>query len=109
MNEQQQNTALHYHLLKIIDQHPDASQRQIAAQTGISLGKVNYCLKALVHKGVIKARNFSCSDNKRAYAYYLTPDGMRVKAEITRNFFRRVEVEYAELKREVALLEQEGA
>ncbi|MDX8414247.1 MAG: MarR family EPS-associated transcriptional regulator [Mariprofundales bacterium] len=109
MNEQQHDTALHYKLLKIIAQRPDASQRQIAAETGVSLGKVNYYLKALVHKGVIKAQRFSSSSNKRAYAYYLTPDGMRVKAEITRNFFRRVEAEYDELKREMELLEQEGA
>ena len=106
--DEQQDSALHYRLLKIIEQRPDASQRQIAAEVGVSLGKVNYCLKALIHKGVIKARNFSGSSNKRAYAYYLTPDGMRLKARLTRNFFRRVEAEYVMLKREVELLQEKG-
>ncbi|MDX8409992.1 MAG: MarR family EPS-associated transcriptional regulator [Mariprofundales bacterium] len=107
--DEQHDPTLHYHLLKIIEQRPEASQRQIALEVGVSLGKVNYCLKALMQKGVIKVRNFSGSSNKKAYAYYLTPDGMRVKARLTRNFFRRVEAEYAMLKREVELLQEEGA
>ncbi len=98
----------YYRLLRLIEAQPEASQRQLARETGISLGKVNYCLKALLRKGVIKVQNFSRSDNKRAYAYYLTPEGMHVKARLTREFFRRVEAEYEELRREVERLEQEG-
>ncbi|MDQ6964012.1 MAG: MarR family EPS-associated transcriptional regulator [Mariprofundales bacterium] len=107
MTDRDIDSTLHYHLLKVIDQMPDASQRQLAAEIGVSLGKINYCLKALMQKGVVKVRNFSGSKSKRAYAYYLTPDGMRVKARLTRNFFRRVEAEYVMLKREVEQLPDE--
>ncbi|RMH52697.1 MAG: MarR family EPS-associated transcriptional regulator [Zetaproteobacteria bacterium] len=108
MFEPRSDPALHYRLLKKLAQHPDASQRQIASDLGVSLGKVNYCLKALIRKGVIKVHNFSTSDNKRAYAYYLTPEGLRFKAEVTRQWFRRVEQEYEELRREMARMGADG-
>ena len=108
MSDESQDSALHYRLLKTIAQRPDASQRQLAAEMGISLGKVNYCLKALIQKGVLKAHRFSTSNNKRAYAYYLTLEGARVKAELTRRWFARVQREYEELKREMARLDEEG-
>ena len=66
----------HYKLLSYLDEHPDVTQRELAEQLGVSLGKVNYCLKALICRGLIKARNFRSSDNKRAYLYVLTPAGI---------------------------------
>ena len=75
----------HYKLLSYLDNHPDVTQRELAEQLGVSLGKVNYCLKALMGRGLIKARNFKNSDNKRAYLYVLTPDGIENKAKITIN------------------------
>ena len=73
----------HFKLLRHIDQHPEATQRELAAALGISLGKANYCLKALMEKGLVKARNFKNSHNKRAYLYHLTPLGIDAKARIT--------------------------
>ena len=97
---------LHYRLLKIIDQHPEISQRKLASELGFSLGKVNYCLKAFIAKGLVKVSDFRRSDNKLAYAYLLTPKGMEEKARVTIRFFRRVEVEYETLKREVEIVGQ---
>lgn len=97
---------LHYRLLKIIDKHPEISQRKLASELGFSLGKVNYCLKAFIAKGLVKVSDFRRSDNKLAYAYLLTPKGMEEKARVTIRFFRRVEVEYETLKREVEIVGQ---
>ena len=97
---------LHYRLLKIIDQHPEISQRKLASELGFSLGKVNYCLKAFIAKGLVKVSDFRRSDNKLAYAYLLTPKGMEEKARVTIRFFRRIEVEYETLKREVEVVGQ---
>ncbi len=63
----------HYKLLKLLDANPQATQRELAREMGVSLGKVNYCLKALIEKGHVKAENFGKSDNKVAYLYLLTP------------------------------------
>lgn len=79
---------LRYHLLKHLQNDPHLSQRQLAARAGISLGKVNYCLKALMHKGLVKARNFRNSQNKLAYTYYLTPGGIEEKASLALSFLR---------------------
>jgi len=99
----------HYRLLRLIETRPDATQRELAQALGVSLGKANYCVKALIDKGWVKARNFRNSKNKLAYAYLLTPRGMEQKAAITLQFLRRKVDEYEALKREIADLRREVA
>ncbi len=97
----------HYKLLTYLDEHPDVTQRQLAAHLGVSLGKVNYCLKALIEKGLIKARNFSESENKRAYLYMLTRQGIEDKARVTVSFLHCKIEEYEQLKAEIETLREE--
>jgi EPS-associated MarR family transcriptional regulator len=96
--------AANYRLLKLIEQRPEISQRELARELGLSLGKVNYCLKAFVARGWVKANNFRRSDNKLAYAYLLTPKGIEEKVRVTVRFFHWVEAEYETLKLEVESL-----
>lgn len=98
---------IHVKVLRILEEKPDISQRDLANELGISLGKVNYCLKALIDKGWVKARNFKNSNNKWAYAYLLTPSGVEQKARITANFLKRKLAEYEALKQEIELLKSE--
>jgi EPS-associated MarR family transcriptional regulator len=104
-----QNQEIHYKLLRYLEEHPQVSQRELAEHLGVSLGKTNYCLKALIEKGLIKARNFRNSHNKRAYLYLLTPQGMDAKARITARFLQRKMREYEQLEREIAELRREVA
>jgi EPS-associated MarR family transcriptional regulator len=99
---------IHYTLLKLVEANPDISQRELAREMGISLGKVNYCLKSLVGKGFVKLENFRRSDNKLAYAYFLTPLGLEEKARITLSFLRIKEAEYEAIRREIGLLRIEA-
>ena len=78
----------HYKLLKLIEANPVIQQREMAKVMGISLGKANYCLKALVQKGLVKMDNFRRADNKLAYSYLLTPSGIEAKARITVSFLK---------------------
>lgn len=94
-------------LLREITDQPSASQRGLAARLGVSVGKVNYCLRALVDKGWVKADNFRRSDHKWAYAYVLTPSGARAKVQLTRDFLARKEREFEQLQREIAVLRQQ--
>ena len=94
-------------LLRFLETHPQVSQRELADHLGISLGKANYCLKALIEKGLIKARNFKNSDNKRSYLYLLTPKGIERKASITVSFLQRKVQEYEDLKVEIKQLQRE--
>jgi EPS-associated MarR family transcriptional regulator len=98
---------IHLKVLRHIEAHPDVTQRELAQHLGISLGKANYCLKALIEKGWIKANNFKNSNHKAAYAYLLTPSGIEQKAHITVLFLKRKMQEYEQLKQELADLEQE--
>jgi EPS-associated MarR family transcriptional regulator len=98
-----------YKLLQLLEANPQASQRELANALGISLGKVNYCLNALIEKGLIKARNFTNSHNKRAYMYYLTPQGMREKARVTVRFFKQRLQAYETLQQEIETLRSEAA
>jgi EPS-associated MarR family transcriptional regulator len=100
---------IHYRLLTLLEQRPEASQRQLAAVLGISLGKINYCVRALLDHGWIKATNFKNSNNKLAYAYLLTPQGIEAKARITARFLQRKMAEYEALEREIAQLKAEVA
>lgn len=97
----------HFRVLRILQQRPEISQRELAEAVGIALGKVNYILTALTDKGLVKIRNFQNSDNKLRYAYILTPAGLAVKAELTSGFLRRKMAEYEALKAEIEGLQGE--
>lgn len=97
-----------YRILKLLEEDPTASQRRIADELGISLGRVNFCLKALVEKGLVKVNNFRNSANKRAYLYLLTPRGIEDKAVVTARFLKRKLDEYELLKRELEDLQREA-
>ena len=96
-----------FQLLRRLADNPAASQRQLAADLGISLGKLNYCLQALIGKGWVKAGNFSRSNNKKGYAYLLTPSGIEAKARLTVAFLRYKVREYNQLQQEIEALRQE--
>lgn len=98
---------IHLKVLRKLEDNPQITQRELAQNLGVSLGKANYCLKALIEKGFVKARNFHNSNNKRAYLYALTPRGMEAKARISVAFLRRKMEEYERLKAEIAQLEKE--
>jgi EPS-associated MarR family transcriptional regulator len=94
--------------MRLLDARQQLSQREAATSLGMSLGKVNYCLKALIAKGFVKAENYRNSNNKLAYFYLLTPSGIAAKAELTRQFLARKMREYDELKLEIERLRQES-
>ena len=96
-----------YRLLKLLQANPELSQRQLAEELGVSVGKINYCLNALLDRGLVKVRNFRDNRNKLAYAYYLTPKGAREKVRTTVGFLRRKLGEYQELQREIEELRRE--
>lgn len=93
-----------YQILKILEANPAASQRKLAQAAGISLGKLNYCLKALVEKGFVKIENFQKNPNKLGYLYVLTPRGMAERAKLTLEFLRVKEREVEALRAEVEAL-----
>jgi EPS-associated MarR family transcriptional regulator len=93
--------------LRLIQDNPRISQREIASHVGISVGAAHYCLSALAERGLIKLGNFQASKNKRAYVYLLTPEGIAAKASLTVSFLRRKVAEYEMLKSEIAALESE--
>jgi EPS-associated MarR family transcriptional regulator len=97
-----------YKILKRLEAEPEVSQRELAKELGISLGKVNYCLKALIGTGLVKVNNFHNSQNKKAYMYLLTPSGMEEKAHITVRFLKSKIAEYEALDREIKALQQEA-
>ncbi len=100
-------TETHLQLLRLLEDNPELSQRELAHELGISVGKINYCVNALLARGWIKARNFKNSRNKLSYAYLLTPSGIEQKASLTVNFLRRKIDEYEQLHREIAELRAE--
>ena len=91
----------HLNVLRKINSKPNSSQRELAKELGFSLGKLNYCLKALKDKGFVKIDNFKRNPNKIDYAYILTPKGMVAKTKLTLNFMKRKMKEYDELKSEI--------
>lgn len=94
-------------LLKLLQDQPQVSQRDLAHAMGVSLGKANYCLKALMEKGLVKLGNFRTNPDKREYAYLLTPAGMQEKTRITMAFLRRKVAEYEALEKEIEQLRGE--
>ncbi len=91
----------HFNVLRKINNQPDSTQRELAQSLGFSLGKLNYCLKALKDKGLIKMQNFEKNPNKINYIYVLTPKGIAEKTKLTLNFMKRKMKEFDELKREI--------
>ena len=101
LNKSMDNNQDHFNVLRKIQQKPESSQRELAEDLGFSLGKLNYCLKALKVKGLVKIKNFKKNPNKLNYIYILTPKGVSEKTKLTLNFMKRKIKEYDELKREV--------
>jgi len=91
----------HFNVLRKINSKPQSSQRELAEELGFSLGKLNYCLKALKEKGLVKINNFKQNPNRINYIYVLTPKGIAQKAKLTANFMQRKMQEYDELKKEL--------
>tara|TARA_B100001123_G_C14696325_1_gene783378 strand:+ start:172 stop:480 length:309 start_codon:yes stop_codon:yes gene_type:complete len=91
----------HFEVLRKLQRKPHSTQRELAQELGFSLGKLNYCLKALKLKGLIKISNFTKNPNKLNYIYVLTPKGISAKTKLTINFMKRKMKEYDELKREL--------
>lgn len=102
-------SSAHLELLRLLEQHPDYSQRELSTALGISLGKTHYLLKALLTKGWVKAKNFQRSDKKLRYLYVLTPTGVRRRVELTQSFLARKEQEYESLKAQIQQLREEVA
>jgi len=98
-----------YKLLKLLEANPDMNQREVASTLGISLGKTNYCLKALIEKGWIKVGNFRRSQAKESYAYLLTPKGLEEKTRVTIRFFQSKQKEFHVLQQELNELRAEAA
>ena len=102
--QQQLQEDTHFRVLSLLEQNPEMSQRDLAKALGVSLGGVNYSLKALIERGMVKAHNFSKSERKLAYAYVLTPHGIAEKTKLTARFLRRKMEEYEALKAEIDAL-----
>ena len=98
----------HYKLLKLIEANPAIQQREMAKAMGVSLGKANYCLKALVQKGLVKMDNFRRNDNKLGYIYLLTPSGIETKARLTGSFLKHKVAEYEAIRNEIEELRREA-
>ena len=102
-----QTPETHLKVLRLLEDNPDITQRDIADKLGVSLGKANYCLKALIDKGLVKANNFINNANKRAYLYILTPKGIEAKTKISVRFLQRKMEEYEVLSEEIEQLKTE--
>ena len=101
------NQELEYRALKILEQQPDLTQRELAEKLGVSLGKTHYLIRSLIEVGWVKLDNFQRSDNKWGYAYLLTPMGIVEKAAITARFLVRKQREHTQLQEEIAELQEE--
>ena len=96
-----------FRVMDLIHKQPDISQRELANETGISLGSMHYCLKALAQKGWLKAGNFKDNPEKSVYLYLLTPEGITEKSKLAIDFLKRKKQEYDELKRDIDMLTKE--
>ncbi len=97
----------YFRVMRILQENPDLNQRELAEKLGISVGGLNYCLKALMEKGLVKMKNFAKSKNKFGYVYVLTPSGVAEKAAVTHRFLQRKMDEYEALKAEIEILKSE--
>lgn len=98
----------HLKVLRLLDSNPRMNQRDLSKALGLSLGKTNYCVRALLQKGLIKVQNFRNNQNKLAYAYLLTPTGVEEKARITVQFLKQKMQEYERIRVEIAELQREA-
>jgi EPS-associated MarR family transcriptional regulator len=98
----------HFRILRELERDPQVSQRRLAEELGVSVGKVNYCLKALIDRGLVKVNNFRSSQNKRAYLYAITPKGLSEKSRNAVRFLQRKTAEYEALRREIDRLKREA-
>lgn len=105
--QEQEREDLRFRVLKLLQDNPDLSQRELARRLGVSNGKLNYCLRALIDKGLVKLGNFAHSTHHLGYAYLLTPAGMAEKAALTGRFLRRKMAEYEALRAEIEALQAE--
>ncbi|HIG66143.1 MAG TPA: MarR family EPS-associated transcriptional regulator [Methyloprofundus sp.] len=103
------STETHLKILKHIQSNPEASQRQLAQEIGVSVGKVNYCIKALIDKGFVKAGNFKRNTDKLSYLYLLTPQGIEEKSKLTASFLQRKLIEYEQLTLEIEQLRRDSS
>ena len=101
------NDEYRYKILRRLENNPEISQRELAGELGISLGRTNFCIQALIEKGLVKAKNFRNSKNKAGYAYLLTPSGIEEKVKITAYFLKRKVEEYESLEKEIEQLRNE--
>jgi EPS-associated MarR family transcriptional regulator len=101
------NDETHYKLLSLLQENPDISQRQLAEEMGVSVGKINYCIKALLKVGHVKLNNFARSKNKLGYVYVLTPKGVKEKAQVTLRFLELKQVQYDQIQKEIVDLQRE--
>ena len=101
------NDEYRFKILRLLEADPQMSQRDLARTLGVSLGKINYCLQALIEKGLVKANNFRNSQNKQAYMYLLTNKGITARARATVDFLHRKVAEYEALRREIETLKRE--
>ena len=101
-------TDTEYKILKILERNPQLTQRQVAGELGVSLGKTHYVIRALINKGLVKLGNFKTSNNKMGYLYLLTPKGVVEKSELAQSFLLRKRQEYGKLKLEIEELMKES-
>lgn len=97
----------YFRVMRLLQENPDMTQRELAQELGVSVGGLNYCLKALMEKGWVKMQNFAHSKNKFGYVYVLTPHGIAQKAALTSRFLRRKLEEYDTLKAEIEMLRRD--
>ena len=102
------NDEFRYRILKRLESNPELSQRELARELGVSVGKVNYGIRALVDLGLVKATNFANSRNKQAYIYVLTPKGIQAKARTAVRFFKQKLAEYEAIQKDLEELRSEG-
>lgn len=98
---------IHHKVLKLFERNPNLTQRDLSNELGVSLGKINYCIQALVKKGLVKVQNFRNNENKSGYAYILTKKGIEEKAKLTIEFLKIKLKEYELIKKEIEDLERE--
>ena len=96
-----ESSEINYRLLKLVESNPNLTQRQMAEEMGLSLGKFNYCLKELVKKGIVKVERFKTSDNKAGYMYKLTPRGIEERVIIATSFLKRKMKEFEDIKQQI--------
>ena len=107
MKNEQNQSDLEYKILRNLENNPKVTQREVATELNLSLGKTNYLIRSLIDMGYVKLNNFRKHDNKIGYLYLLTPKGIKNKSKLAKNFLERKSEEYARLKEEIEQLKEE--